>query len=626
MLAPLKTYAIALVAVAAALALRWLLDPVLGDTLPFVTIFGAVALAVWVGGARPAILATVLGYVGCHYLFIPPRGAIEIASLADLVGLLAYLFTSTIIVLLGQAARGAQHRAQERGETLRVTLQSIGDAVITTDLDARITSMNPVAASLTGWPIPDAIGQHLDAVFRIVSEDTRQAVANPAARALREGAIVGLANHTLLIDKAGGERPIDDSAAPIRDEHGEVAGCVVIFRDVTQQRRRQRETIEQLIAARTLAAIVESSNDAIVGKSLDGVIQSWNAAAERLFGYSASEAIGRHIGLIIPEERLAEEDQIIASIRAGRRIEHFETERVHRDGRRVPVSLTISPIKDQSGAVVGASKTARDITAHKAAEAERKRLADDLREADRRKNEFLATLAHELRNPLAPLSNMVEVMKRTENPETLRQARLTIERQVGQLIRLVDDLLDLNRITHNRLDLRRSEVELATIIHHALEASRPLAEAARHRVHVSLPPTPIRLIADPARLAQVFSNLLNNACKYMAPNGAIWVRAERSEGEVIVSVKDAGIGIAPEKLDVIFEMFTQLNPAPSTPHSGLGIGLTLVRQLVVMHGGSIEARSAGEGEGSEFVVRLPALDEPVAARSPLGPAHEKSTS
>jgi signal transduction histidine kinase len=181
-----------------------------------------------------------------------------------------------------------------------------------------------------------------------------------------------------------------------------------------------------------------------------------------------------------------------------------------------------------------------------------------------------------------------------------------MERQLSQLVRLVDDLLDLNRVTHNRLELRWGEVDLAETLQHALEASRPLADAAGHRVHVALPSTPIRLYADAARLAQVFSNLLNNACKYMAPGGTIWVSAERSGDEVVVSVKDAGMGIAPDKLDDIFEMFTQLTPLHTTTRTGLGIGLTLVRRLVVMHGGSVEARSAGEGRGSEFIVRLPA--------------------
>ena len=211
-------------------------------------------------------------------------------------------------------------------------------------------------------------------MFRIVNEETRQPVENPAPRALREGVVVGLANHTLLIGKDGVERPIDDSAAPIKDEDGRVSGCVLIFRDITEQRRLEKDEAGQLLAARLLASIVESSDDAIVSKSLDGIIQSWNAGAERLFGYTAEQAVGRHISLIIPPDRIAEEDQIIASLKAGQRVEHFETERVRSDGRRIQVSLTISPVKDDAGNVIGASKIARDITDGSAlAESEREK-------------------------------------------------------------------------------------------------------------------------------------------------------------------------------------------------------------------------------------------------------------
>ena len=195
------------------------------------------------------------------------------------------------------------------------------------------------------------VGKPLDTVFRIVSEGTRRPVESPATKALREGVVVGLANHTLLVRKDGSECPIDDSAAPIRDEYGIVSGCVLTFRDVTAQRRVEHERASQLLTARLLASIIESSDDAIIGKSLDGVIQSWNAGAERLFGYSAAEAVGRHISLVIPPDRLAEEDHIIASLKKGQRIEHFETERVRRDGRPILVSLTISPIKDEAGVV-----------------------------------------------------------------------------------------------------------------------------------------------------------------------------------------------------------------------------------------------------------------------------------
>ncbi len=355
-------YALSFAALAAAVLLRYLLDPWMGDALPLVTLFGAVAMAVWLGGYIPAVIVTILGYLACSYFFIEPRGQIVLADPGILIGLLAYLFTCSLIIGFGEAMRHAQIRAGQRREVLRVTLHSIGDAVITTDVDGRITYMNAVAESLTGWTHREAVGQSLDAVFRIVNEDTRQPVPNPATKALRDGVVVGLANHTILLQKGGGECPIDDSAAPISDEDGNVSGCVLIFRDVSAQRRVQRERSSQLLAARLLASIIESSDDAILSKSLDGIIQSWNAGAERLFGYTAAQAVGRHISLIIPPDRIEEEDHIIASLNAGHRIDHFETERVTSDGRRLLVSLTISPIKDDEGRVIGASKIVRDVT------------------------------------------------------------------------------------------------------------------------------------------------------------------------------------------------------------------------------------------------------------------------
>jgi PAS domain S-box-containing protein len=280
-------YGMAVAALAAAIGLRLLLDPVLGDALPLVTLFGAVAAAVWVGGYGPAVLVTVAGYFACNYLFVAP-GAVFLGNAENLVGLAAYLFTCALIVAIGEAMRAAQARGDERGELMRVTLASVGDAVITTDTEGRVTSLNPAAASLTGWQAAEAIRKPLEAVFRIVNEDTRQPVPNPALRALREGTAVGLTNHTMLIARDGTERAIDDSAAPIRTDEGAVSGSVLIFRDISERRRWERDDASRLLAARQLASIVETSDDAIIRKSLDGIIQSWNAGAERLFGVPPS--------------------------------------------------------------------------------------------------------------------------------------------------------------------------------------------------------------------------------------------------------------------------------------------------------------------------------------------------
>jgi PAS domain S-box-containing protein len=624
---PAGSWLVAGAALAAAVLLRGLLDAVLGDTLPLVTLFGAVAAAVWIGGWRVAAVSSVVGYGVCAVLFIEPRGLANHLTPANAVGFVAYLITCGLIIGLGETMRIAQARAREQSEYLRVTLRSIGDAVITTDVSGRVNYLNEVAQTLTGWAPQEALGQPLETVFRIVNETTRKPVESPATRALREGIVVGLANHTVLIRQDGTERPVDDSAAPIRDESGRVSGCVLIFRDVSEQRRLEREKGHQLLAARMLAAIVESSEAAIIGKSLDGTIQSWNAAAERLFGYSAAHAVGRHISLVIPPDRMAEEGRIIASLAAGQRIEYLETERVRADGGRVLVSLTVSPIKDDAGNVIGASKIVRDVTRERQAEAERVRLegnlralAADLSAADRRKDEFLATLSHELRSPLAPLANVLEIWKRSHDPQVLARARATMERQLGQIVRLVDDLLDLNRITHDRFELRRSRIDLAAEIRQAAEACRPLADSLGHELAVDAPAEPIWLNADSVRLAQVFGNLLNNACKYTNAGGRISIAARRDDGEAVVTVTDTGIGIPPDQLEAIFDMFTQVGRSSERVPGGLGIGLTLVKRLVQMHGGSIRALSAGHGRGSEFVVRLPLAAEAAEAESAALPA------
>ena len=524
------------------------------------------------------------------------------------------------------------------------------------------------------------------------------------------------------------------------------------------------------------AAIVESSDDAIVTKSLDGTIRSWNGGAERLFGYTASEAIGRPITLIVPAHKQGEEVEILERLRRGERIDHFETTRVAKDGRELHISLTVSPLMDD-GRVFGASKVARDITSRKRAEAELRsqatqlrllwesaaaffttnrpdsmlpgvfyklaphlsldaylnfvvreqgggvgrleswagitdeeaedirqsgvaRLDGDvrderqatlashvqqsdndqwtlakrlgfrsfnsnplivdgaligtlafasrskdefavgelelmrticyyvtaayarvslirrLRDTDRRKDEFLATLAHELRNPLAPIRNALEIMRVDGRDRSAVEdvALKMIERQIAQMMRLVDDLLDVSRITTGRLELRRERIELAQVIRSAVETSRPLIDAAHHELSVELPSGPILLDADPVRLAQVFSNVLNNAARYMAEGGRIRVTAERDDQMVTVIVQDFGIGIAPDALPRIFDMFAQGDVSGEQSHGGLGIGLTLVKRLVEMHSGTVEASSEGRGRGTSISVRLPIAP---AASAPL---------
>ena len=503
-------------------------------------------------------------------------------------------------------------------ELLRTTLASIGDGVIVTDAEGHINFLNSVAESLTEWKTSEAQGLPLSTVFEIVNEVTREPAENPALRALREGIVVGLANHTVLIGKNGTERAIDDSAGPIRDEPGEVVGCVLVFRDVSERRELELEKSQQLATAALLASIVEHSEDAIIRTSLDGTIESWNFSAQRLFGYGSLEAIGRNIAIIIPPDRSDEEKRIVEQLHVENHVSHYDTVRLRQDGSLIDVALTVSAIRDENSQIVGVSKTARDITGKKEAEDRIYGLMTELKEADRRKDEFLATLAHELRNPLAPIRNSLEVMKRANGSnEIIDLAQATMGRQLAQMVRLVDDLLDISRITRNKVELRIQPVELISTIHHALEMCQPLIDSGEHEVILNLPHEPINLHADAVRIAQIVSNLLNNACKFSGRNGRIELTVQRKQGEVLVSVKDNGIGIPPESLTKVFEMFTQLNSSMERVHGGLGIGLTLVQTLVEMHGGNVAAYSDGPGKGSEFVVRLPVFVESASPDLPL---------
>jgi PAS domain S-box-containing protein len=355
-----------------------------------------------------------------------------------------------------------------------------------------------------------------------------------------------------------------------------------------------------------LAAIVECSDDAIVSKTLDGRIRSWNAGAMRLFGYTAEEVIGKPITIIIPPELHEEEHRILEKLQRGERIDHFETTRVTRDGRRIPISLSVSPIRDSRGVVIGASKVARDISERKRAEQILRESERALREADRRKNEFLALLAHELRNPLAPIRYALATSRKAGRTlEQRKRAEEVIERQVAHMSRLLDDLLDVSRITHGTLELRKSRTELTLVLAAAIEAARPILDSKHHTLSLDLPEQTVRLEADPVRLAQVFSNLLINAAKYTDAGGSIELRATREAGAVVVAVRDNGMGISADMMPRLFTFFSQAHTALGRSEGGLGVGLALARGLVALHGGRVEARSDGPGRGSEFIVRLP---------------------
>ena len=489
-----------------------------------------------------------------------------------------------------------EDRLRREREILEVTLKSIGDAVIVTDKGGRVTFLNSVAERLTGWPLSAARSQPFEQVFRIVNEFSGKPVEHPVAKVLESGGIVGLANHTVLIARDGRRIPIDDSGAPVRLANGELIGIVVVCRDVTERKRAEHMRA-------WLAAIIDSSDDAIASKTLDGVVTSWNPAATRLFGYQPAEIVGKPITTVIPPELHAEEVDILARLRRGERIEHYETTRIAKDGRRIDISLTVSPIRGEDGEIMGASKIARDIT-------QRKRNEERLREADRQKDEFLATLAHELRNPLAPICAAAELLKNAKSlsPE-LRAATAILERQARHMTHLVDDLLDISRITSGRIRLQPEPLELTELLKAVIESYRQSAETARHQqLTLAAPGGPVHVIGDRIRLTQVLSNILHNAVKYTPPGGKIDVALRTEDREALVSIRDNAIGIPREKHEHIFEPFAQLDRSYERPDGGLGIGLTLAKRLIELHQGRIEARSEGRGKGTEMLIRLAAID------------------
>jgi PAS domain S-box-containing protein len=365
------------------------------------------------------------------------------------------------------------------------------------------------------------------------------------------------------------------------------------------EREQSAETLQRQ------TELLEQTHDAIFAWEIGGGITYWNRGAELLYGYTKHEALGRNSHELLRTVHARGMAAIGAELdRTGQWT--GELRQTTRDGRCAIVDTRWVRFGAHGGRKL-VLETGRDIT-------ERKQMEEALRESDRRKDEFLATLAHELRNPLAPIGNVLTLMRMKssmDEPE-LVHARDLIGRQVHTLVRLVDDLLDVSRITHGHIDLRKERIQLADAVHSALDTSRPLIESAGHSLGVALPPEPVWLDADPIRLAQVFSNLLNNAAKYTPRGGRIELCAERDAGSVRVRIRDTGIGIAPDIMPRIFELFVQGDRTLERSRGGLGVGLTLVRQFVHMHGGTVRAHSEGEGRGSVFTVTLPACASPAA--------------
>jgi two-component system CheB/CheR fusion protein len=591
--------------------------------------------------------------------------------------------------------------------------QSTQIATIFVDRELRIKKFTPAATD----------------VFRLIDSDVGRLIADIAPRFMGSGDLVADIKGVLrtLSLRERQVRLVDEEAwyilriLPYRTVDNRIDGVVMTFIDITELRRAQEQKAR-------LAHIVESSQDAIVGKTLEGIITSWNAGAEAMYGYAAQEAVGRPVDLLLPAHRAHEMQPFFDRLREGEAVEPFETERVRKDGRRIHVLLSLSPVHDAAGRVVGVSAIERDITdrmhweevlqrseeryrslvevltsvvwtadpegrlvtpqrsweaysgqpweehngwgwllrvhpddrervrtlwtravldrtvyqaelrvwhaasgryRHVVARAvpllaedgavrewvgtvtdveDRKQAEEALKEAARRKDEFLAMLGHELRNPLAPVRNCLHVLALPNASESQRdRARATIERQVHHLTRLVDDLLDVSRISQGKILLRKERLDLVDLVRAAVEDHRSALLASGLSLETDLSPEPLWVSGDPTRLAQTVGNVLHNANKFTDRGGrvSLSVRREPGSGMGVVAVQDTGIGIEPEVLVTLFEPFSQAPPGLDRGRGGLGLGLALVRRLVELHGGVVEAASEGIGRGAEIRLRLP---------------------
>ena len=394
--------------------------------------------------------------------------------------------------------------------------------------------------------------------------------------------------------------------------------CAMAKRRPVRRSRSEAPSIDALAlqqheAALRLAAIVNSSDDAIVSKTLEGIIVSWNPAAERMFGWAAGEVIGKSITIIIPPDRLDEEQNVLAQLRRGQMIDHYETIRVRKDGTAIPISLTVSPIRDLSGTIVGASKIARDISDRRRIEDERARLLaqeqaarQDAERASRVKDEFLATLSHELRTPLTSIMGWIRMLRqRTLDGDAASRALEIVDRNAQALNRLVEDILDISSITMGRFRLESAPVDLPTVARAAVDAVRHAANAKNIRLDVSVDPRVRPVAGDAGRLQQVVWNLLSNAVKFTPDGGHVELGLAPSGSYAEIRVRDDGQGITADFAPRLFDRFSQHDASSTRRHGGLGMGLAIVRHLVELHGGTVRAESPGLGLGATFIVRLP---------------------
>ena len=525
---------------------------------------------------------------------------------------------SHTVAILFSDITDRQHAAEalQRSESrLRAVLEQAPLAVVFTGPSGEILFRNAMFDVLWGRPPHTATARTYSEVYSGYHLDGRPVASEewPAARAVLKGEVTQGAVYKIV--QANGDRiTCWFAGGPIRDEAGKIVGAVVMFRDVTDERR----TLEALRTSEERRRLALDAAELGMWHVEPGTrVTKTDARYRAIFGTTEDWTdYLQALAVIHPDDQSA----VLEAVAAATRLENpapyaIEYRIVHPDGSlRWIFAKGLASIAGTGPTrrVASFDGTVADITDRKRSEEEREQLVARLREQDQRKDEFLATLAHELRNPLAPIRNGLQIMRLAKSdPEATEKVRAMMERQLGQMVHLIDDLLDLSRISRGKIDLRKERIELANAIEQSIEASRPFIAQGGHELLIEMLPGPIHVDADLTRLAQVFSNLLNNAAKYTDRGGQILLTVQHLGTEVVVSVRDNGIGIPTHMLAHVFEMFTQVDRNLDRSQGGLGVGLSIAQRLVQMHGGSVEARSDGLGSGSEFVVRLPVASSSV---------------
>src|SRR5262245_25579011 len=502
----------------------------------------------------------------------------------------------------------AEASLRESEKRFRLLLETLPVAAYTCDAEGLITYFNPRAVEVWGRaPKLNDPAEHFCGSFRLYSTDGTPIRHDQCFMALAIKEDKAYEGREAVIERPDGSRlTILAHISPIYNVEGKLIGAVNLMVDITE--RKQAEA-----AMAQMAAIVESSDDAIISKDLNGVIRSWNKGAEKLFGYTAEEVIGKSMTILIPPERVDEEPHILERIRRGEQLDHYETVRRRKDGSVIDVSLTISPILDKSGKLIGASKIARDISDRKRIENEREELLrkesearGEAEKASRLKDEFLATVSHELRSPLNAILGWASMLSEDRlDKEKSARAFEVIYRNAHTQNQLIGDLLEVSRIITGKLRLDMRMIDLIPIITAAMDVVRPAAEAKQIKLVSSLDPAAGPVSGDADRLQQIVWNLLSNAVKFTSGGGQVAVSLERKGSHITISVSDTGAGIEPEFLPFVFDRFRQSEGDTKRTHGGLGLGLAIVRHLVELHGGTVTAASPGKGQGATFTVTLP---------------------